>query len=83
MRWFATLASALVLCAYAVPVKADSVVNTGNPDGLMATASQPSSAGKPEIESADDFILSQDTAITGGTLSVSCPPEPRCPAFWE
>ena len=68
MRWFATLASALVLCAYAVPVKADSVVNTGNPDGLMATASQPSSAGKLEIESADDFILSQNTAITGGTF---------------
>jgi hypothetical protein len=70
MRWFATLASALVLCAYAVPVKADSVViNTGNPDGLIATASQPSSAGKLEIESADDFILSQATAITGGTFT--------------
>ncbi len=69
MRWFATLASAIVLCAYAVPVKADSaVINTGNPDGLMATASQPSSAGKLEFETADDFILSQNTAITGGTF---------------
>jgi len=69
MRWFATLVSAIVLCAHAVPVKADSVViNTGNPDGLMATASQPSSGGKLEIETADDFILSQNTAITGGTF---------------
>lgn len=70
MRWFATLASALVLCAYAAPVRADSVViNTGNPDGLMASASQPSSGGKLEIETADDFILSQATAITGGTFT--------------
>jgi hypothetical protein len=44
------------------------VVNTGNPDGLMATASRPSSAGKVEIETADDFVLTQDTKITGGTF---------------
>jgi len=69
MRWSAILASAVLFCAYAVSAKADSVVvNTGLPDGLMATASQPSSSGKLEIETADDFLLSQDTTITGGTF---------------
>ena len=32
--------------------------STGNPDGLIATASRPESAGKIEIESADDFVVS-------------------------
>jgi hypothetical protein len=69
MRWLAILASAVFLCAYAVPARAGSeVVNTGVPDGLMATASRPSSSGLLEIETADDFILSQDTTITGGTF---------------
>ena len=39
--------------------------STGNPDGKIATASRPSSAGKVEIESADDF------AVAGGTLSLT------------
>ena len=40
--------------------------STGNPDGLIATASRPDIAGRPEIESADDFVLTQTTHITGG-----------------
>jgi len=43
--------------------------STGNPDGLMATASRPDSAGKTEIESADDFVLSGATTITGATFT--------------
>ncbi len=39
--------------------------STGNPDGLVATASRPSSAGKIEIETADDFVVS------GGTLKLT------------
>jgi len=39
--------------------------STGNVDGLIATASRPSSAGKIEIESADDFVVS------GGTLKLT------------
>jgi hypothetical protein len=35
----------------------------------MTTASRPSSAGKIEIESADDFILSSGTAITSATFT--------------
>ncbi len=31
--------------------------STGDPDGLIATASRPESPGKKEIESADDFAV--------------------------
>jgi hypothetical protein len=54
----------------AVPASADTTFfNTGNPDGRMATASRPESAGKFEIESADDFILGTKTSITGATFT--------------
>ncbi len=38
--------------------------STGDPDGKIGTASRQASAGKLETETADDFILSQPTAIT-------------------
>jgi PEP-CTERM motif len=64
------LVSMLILFAYAQTAQADDVVfNTGNPDGLIGTASRPSSAGKTEIETADDFFLNQATSITGGTFT--------------
>jgi hypothetical protein len=47
--------------AFAVPF----FFSTGDPDGKIATASRPSSTGKIEIESADDFVVS------GGTLSLT------------
>ena len=37
--------------------------STGDPDGKMATATRPESAGKFEIESADDFVLTGSTTI--------------------
>lgn len=43
--------------------------STGNPDGLIGTASRPASAGKIEIESADDFILNSTTVINHATFS--------------
>jgi len=39
--------------------------SSGSPDGLMATGSRPSSAGKVEIETGDDFVVS------GGTLKLT------------
>src|SRR5258708_23378719 len=45
------------------------VCNTGNPDGLMATATRPESAGKFEIETGDDFVLTQQTLITGAAFT--------------
>ena len=43
--------------------------NTGNPDGLIATGSRPSSAGKIEIETGDDFVLTNSTRITQATFT--------------
>jgi hypothetical protein len=49
-----------------LPAMADTFVfNTGNPDHLMATAVRPDSPGKFEIEAGDDFVLTQQTLITG------------------
>jgi hypothetical protein len=44
--------------------------STGAPDGLMATASRPESAGGVfEIESADDFTLGKTTSVTDATFT--------------
>jgi hypothetical protein len=42
--------------------------STGNPDGRMAMASRPSSAGQIEIEAADDFVLTSPTSLTSATF---------------
>ena len=42
--------------------------STGNPDGQMAAASRPSTAGKFEIETGDDFVLTSETAINSATF---------------
>lgn len=43
--------------------------STGNPNGLLATASRPASPGKIAIASADDFALSSPTHITQATFT--------------
>lgn len=43
--------------------------STGNPDGMMASASRPDSSGKFEIETADDFVLGGPTSLTGATFT--------------
>jgi PEP-CTERM motif len=43
--------------------------STGDPDGLMATATRPDAGGVTEIESADDFILTHSTSITSATFT--------------
>jgi hypothetical protein len=65
-----TIPLSLLGCLFALPAAADpTFFSTGNPDGLMATATRPESAGNFEIESADDFILSTRTSITGATFT--------------
>jgi len=65
-----TVASGLLVAGAAMPAFADTLLfSTGNPDGKMATASRPSSAGKIEIESADDFILSTSARISSATFT--------------
>ena len=65
--------SAVVLAMiFAVPSVASAqpfVFSTGNPDGKMALASRPDSPGKQEIEAADDFVLTSETAITHATFT--------------
>jgi hypothetical protein len=42
--------------------------STGNPDGLIGTASRQASPGRLETETADDFILTQPTSINRATF---------------
>ena len=65
---FAAALSALTLAA--TPAWADPFAfSTGDPDGKLASASRPSSSGKLEIESADDFILAGQTRITSASFT--------------
>jgi hypothetical protein len=43
--------------------------STGNPDGLIATLSRPASPGNLETETADDFILPTQTAISQASFT--------------
>src|SRR5262249_29171946 len=64
--------AALTFAAVVMPLPAAAdtfVFSTGNPDGLMATAARPESAGKFEIETGDDFVLTQQTVITGAAFT--------------
>jgi hypothetical protein len=65
-----TIPLSLLGCLCAMPAAAETpFFSTGNPDGKIATASRPKSAGKFEIESADDFVLTQETSITSATFT--------------
>jgi hypothetical protein len=70
-RTYARLAlSVAVIGLLPAAAAADSFsFTTGNPDGKMATATRPESAGKFEIESADDFVLTHSTSITDATFT--------------
>ena len=60
----------LLGCLVALPAAADTpFFSTGDTDGKIATATRPESAGKFEIESADDFILTHSTSITDATFT--------------
>jgi hypothetical protein len=64
--------AALAFAAVVMPLPAaadEFVFSTGTPDGLMATATRPSSPGKFEIETGDDFVLTQQTLITGAAFT--------------
>src|SRR6266446_3921753 len=67
LSWIARVSLAICI---ATPAAADSFFfSTGNPDGLIGTASRQASAGKLETETADDFILTQQTLITQATFT--------------
>src|SRR5947199_6078915 len=43
--------------------------STGDPDGKIATLSRPSSPGKMQTETADDFVLTQSVVISQATFT--------------
>jgi hypothetical protein len=43
--------------------------STGNPDGKVATLSRPSSSGKLQTETADDFIVTNSIVLTEATFT--------------
>jgi len=58
------------LLAVVAPANADSYFfSTGSPDGRMASASRPDSPGNFEIETADDFVVTNPTSITSATFT--------------
>jgi len=65
-RW---LSASLAILAVSPACADPFFFSTGNPDGLIATASRPDSPGRPETESADDFVLTQNTHITGASFT--------------
>ena len=61
----ATAAWVLTTPAFADPF----FFSTGSPDGKIATLSRTASPGKLETETADDFVTTGSTAITGATFT--------------
>jgi hypothetical protein len=64
--------TAIIFVAMATPLPAVAdpfFFSTGDPDGKIATAARPESAGKFEIETADDFSLTSQTLISGATFT--------------
>ena len=64
------IAVAMLGLVVAVPATASPFFfSTGTPDGKIATASRPATGAPFEIESADDFVLTQTTAISSATFT--------------
>jgi hypothetical protein len=60
-----------LVCALTVPASAYAdpfSFSNGTPDGRIGMASRPGSVGVPEIEAADDFILSATTSLTSASF---------------
>jgi hypothetical protein len=67
------VALAAVLAVLTLPASAGPGIaftfSTGAPNNLMGAASRPPSAGKIEIEAADDFVTSTPVTLTGATFT--------------
>jgi hypothetical protein len=67
LRWAVPLSAALFLSMPSM--SATFSFSTGNTDGRMATGSRPGGNGLLEIESADDFFLTEGTRINQATFT--------------
>jgi hypothetical protein len=63
-----TGALALLLLAFQASA-ASFIFSTGDPDGKIATLSRPSSPGKIQTETADDFVVTQAVVISRATFT--------------
>ena len=69
LRFTLSAAALAVVSLLATPVWAQHFsFSTGSPNGALAALTQPSGAGKAETEAADDFALTQTTAISSATI---------------
>jgi hypothetical protein len=65
-----TIPLSLLGCLCALPAAADPFFfSTGTLDEKIATATRPDAGGVTEIESADDFVLTQLTSLTSATFT--------------
>jgi hypothetical protein len=61
---------ALAAMVMPIPAMADAFVfSTDNTDGLIATATRPSSTAEFEVETGDDFVLTQQTLLPGAAFT--------------
>jgi hypothetical protein len=68
-RWSLVALGALIPAGVAGAATTPFTFSTGDPDGLIATASRPPSTGKIETETADDFILTQQTRLNTASFT--------------
>jgi hypothetical protein len=65
-----TIAAAIVtFFAWSATAGAAAFFDNGPPDGKMAMAARPGSAGQIEIEAGDDFLLNSNTSIDSATFT--------------
>ena len=69
LRAFLTIVVVSLVFLSTAALAAPFAFSTGSPNGLIATGSRPDSAGKIEIESADDFLLTSQTQINHATFT--------------
>lgn len=63
------VAAVMLGCAIALPAHATPFFfGTGDPNGLIGTASRPAGGGLIEVESADDFVTTSMTTITSASF---------------
>jgi hypothetical protein len=73
----AAIASIGLASTQAVMAAPTLLFSTGDPDGRMATATRPGATPGPiEIESADDFVLTNPTTLTGASFTGLFVPPP-------
>src|SRR5215475_12337161 len=55
--------------SFVAAARADSFFfSTGSPDGKLGALSRPAGSQGPETETADDFVLTQPTVVSGATI---------------